>query len=128
MSKKSCLRGPLDRQHGKRAEALTQYHEQHLYHSHWSVWRLLSWKGSLLVTRKILRLFVNTLNGDDKYSLLKRGYLTQHIQMHLSQKQKPFSPFFFCIMQIYIKIWTFTKKYDPHSSCISEITDSEIGG
>ena len=49
------------------------------------------------MTRKILRLFVNTLNGDDKYSLLKRGYLTQHIQMHLSQKQKPFSPFFFAL-------------------------------
>ena len=43
--------------------------------------------------RKISRLFVNTLNGDDKYSLLNRGNLTQHIQMYLSQKQKHFSQF-----------------------------------
>ena len=39
MSKKSRLRGPLDRQHGKRAETLTQYHEQHLYHIHRSLSR-----------------------------------------------------------------------------------------
>ena len=42
------------------------------------------------MTWKILRLFVNTLTPDDKYSLLNRGILTQHIQMHLSQKQKTF--------------------------------------
>ena len=32
MSKKSRLRGSLYRQHGKRAETLTQYQRQHLYH------------------------------------------------------------------------------------------------
>ena len=43
---------------------------------------------------EILRPFVNTLIADDKYSLLNRGTLTQHIQMHLSRKQKEFSELF----------------------------------
>ena len=49
---------------------------------------------SLLVLCKILRLFVNTLTADDKYSLLNRDNLTQPIQILLSQKQKTFSQFF----------------------------------
>ena len=55
----------------------------------------MSWKDSLLVTLEILRLLVNTITADDKYSLLNRGNLTQHIQMHLSRKQKDFSAIFF---------------------------------
>ena len=33
-----------------------------------------------------LALFVNTLTGNDKYSLIDRDTLTQPIQMQLSQK------------------------------------------
>ena len=44
---------------------------------------------------KIFSLFVDPLNGDDKDSVLARDNLLQHIQMHLSQKQKTFSQFFF---------------------------------
>ena len=44
--------------------------------------------------RKILGLFVNTLTTDDKYSLVNRDNLMQHIQMQLSQKEKKFSEFF----------------------------------
>ena len=39
---------------------------------------------------------VNTLTADDKYSLLNRGNLMQHIQMQLSHKQKHFSKLFIC--------------------------------
>ena len=48
----------------------------------------------MLVLCKILRLFVNTLTDDDKYSLLYRDNLTQPIQILLSQKQKTFAQFF----------------------------------
>ena len=48
----------------------------------------------MLVLCKILRLFVNTLTDDDKYSLLYTDNLTQPIQILLSQKQKTFSEFF----------------------------------
>ena len=46
------------------------------------------------MTCKVLRLFVNTLTADDKYSLLSRGNSTQTIQIHLSQKQETFSQSF----------------------------------
>ena len=49
---------------------------------------------SLLVIAKILRMFVNTLTADEKYSLLNNDNLRQPIQMKLSQKQKSFSDFF----------------------------------
>ena len=48
----------------------------------------------MLVLRKILGLFVNTLTDDDKYCLLYRDNLTQPIQILLSQKQNTFSQFF----------------------------------
>ena len=44
----------------------------------------------LLVICKSLRLFVNFMTADDKYSLLNRDNLIQHIQMQLSKKQKNF--------------------------------------
>ena len=48
----------------------------------------------MLVLCKILGLFVNTLSEDDKYCLLYKDNLLQHIQILLSQKQKTFSQFF----------------------------------
>ena len=128
MSKKSRLRWPLDRQHGKRAATLIQSQRQLLCHIHWSLWKLIPWKTSILVTSKVLRLFVNTLTADDKYSLLSRGNSTQTIQIHLSQKQETFSKSFWTFFKIYIKVWTFSKKRDPHGLCISEITDPETRG
>ena len=48
----------------------------------------------MLVLRKILGLFVNTLSEDDRYCLLYNDNLLQPIQILLSQKQKTFSEFF----------------------------------
>ena len=48
----------------------------------------------MLVLCKILRLLVNTLTDDDKYSLLYRENLMQAIQILLSEKQNSFSQFF----------------------------------
>ena len=47
------------------------------------------------VQAKILGLFVNTLTADDKFSLLNRGRLLQHVRMQLSQNLKNFTEFFF---------------------------------
>ena len=76
---------------------------------------------------KILRLFVNTLTADDKYSLLNRDNLTQSIQTLLSQKQKTFSQIFSSFLKSTLNFEHFQKKDDPHSRCISEITVSEKG-
>ena len=43
----------------------------------------------------MLGLSVNMLTADDKYSLLKRENLLQHLQMQLSQKEKTVLNFFF---------------------------------
>ena len=81
----------------------------------------------MLVLWKILRLFVNTLTDDDKYSLLYRDNLTQPIQILLSQKQKTFSQFFSAFLKSTLNFAHFQKKDDPHSRCSSQITVSEKG-
>ena len=47
----------------------------------------------MLVLCKISGLFLKTLTGDDKYSLLDGDHFTQPIQILLSQKEKSFSQF-----------------------------------
>ena len=49
----------------------------------------------------------------------------QTIQMLLSQKQKIFYEFFSPFFQSALNFQHFQKKDDPHSLCISEITDHE---
>ena len=88
----------------------------------------LSLRKSLLLICKILRLFVNTLSAVDKYSLLDRYNITQPIQMQLSQKQKPFSKYFFAYFKSNLDFEDFGKKDDPHSLVISELTTSEKRG
>ena len=79
----------------------------------------------MLVLWKILRLFVNTLTDDDKYSLLYRDNLEQPIQILLSQKQKTFFQFFYAFLKSPLNFEHFQKKDDPHSRCVSQITVSE---
>ena len=76
----------------------------------------------MLVLSKILRLFVNTVTDDDKYSLLHRGNLTQPIQILLSQKQKTLAQFFSGFPKSTLNFKYFQKKYDPHSRCISQLS------
>ena len=59
---------------------------------------------------KILRLFVNTLTDDDKYSLLNRDNLTLPIHMQLSQKQKTFSGIFFIFLKSILNFEHFQSK------------------
>ena len=79
----------------------------------------------MLVLYKILRLFVNTLTDDGKYSLLYRDNLTQQIQILLSQKPKTFSPISSEILKPTLNFAHFQKKDDPHTQCSSKITVSE---
>ena len=79
----------------------------------------------MLVLCKILRLFVNTLTADDKYSLVNRGILTQRIQILISQKQNTFSEFFSSFLKYTLNFESFQQKDDPHSRCIFELTVSK---
>ena len=69
-------------------------------------------------------MFVKILTANDKNSLLNTDNLSQPIQMQLSQKQKTYSQFAFAFLKSILKFEHFQKKHDPHSSCVSEITDS----
>ena len=64
----------------------------------------------MLVLCKILRLFVNTLTADDKYSVLNRNNVAQPIKILLSQKQKTFSQFFAPFLKSTLKFEHFQKK------------------
>ena len=127
MSLKSRFPGLFDKKHGKGDQRLSKSSQRHLYHICWSLWPKFSWKKSMLMLWKILRLFVNTLSADDKDSLLNRNNLTQPNQILLSQKQKTFSEFFFTFSKSTLNFELSKKKDDPHSRSISQITVSEKG-
>ena len=79
----------------------------------------------MLVLCKILRLFVNTLTDDDKYSILYRDNLTQPIQILLSRKKNTFSKLFSAFLKSTLNFAHFLKKDDPQCGCISQITASK---
>ena len=93
MSKKSGFRGPFNKQHRKRAQALLKSASVDLYPIVWSLKCQLCWKKSLLLTCQILGLLVKALAANKKYPLLKRDHLTIPIQMQLSQKEETSSLF-----------------------------------
>ena len=64
----------------------------------------------MLVLRKILELFVNTLSEDDRYCLLYKDNLLQPIQILLSQNQKTFSEFFSPFLKSTLNFEHFQKK------------------
>ena len=125
MFKKSYFRGPFDKQHGKRAQALLKSASQHLYHIHRSLPRKLSWKKSLLLTCKILGLLVNTLATDEKYPVVNRDNLTIPIQMQLSEKEKGFSEIFAAFLKFVWNFEPFETNDHPQSFCSSEIRESD---
>ena len=55
-------------------------------------------------------MFLNIMTCDDKYSLLNRDNLRQHIQMQLQQKQKFFFQFAFSFLKSRLSFEYFQKK------------------
>ena len=80
---------------------------------------------SALVTSEIFRLFVNTLTPDDKYSRRNMQIFWQQLQTLLSQEEKTFCGFFYCISEMCMKFRTFWKKKEYPSLIITEIIASE---
>ena len=89
---------------------------------------MLSGKKSPLVWSQTLRLFVNTLTGDNKYSRCNVDNFAQQVQTPLSQKQKTFCGFFIGFLKCAWKLENFEKKDEYPSLIISEIMDCERGG
>ena len=101
MSKKSGFRGPFDKQHGKRAQALPKSASPHFCPIHWSLPSELSLKMGPLLTCQILGLLLNTLAADEKFPIFKRNNMTIPIQIQLSQKKKTFLNFLFRFWNVF---------------------------
>ena len=76
----------------------------------------------------ILRLFVNALTADDKYSGSNMQNLRQQVQTPASQKQNTFSLFFIAFLKSAWNLENFQKKDEYPSLIISEIIDAERRG
>ena len=85
----------------------------------------MSWKNSFSVWYEILKLFVNALTADDKYSGCNMQNLSQQFETLLSQKQKTFSPFLIAFLKCAWNLDHFQKKDEYPSVIISEIIDAE---
>ena len=88
----------------------------------------MSWKKSPSVWYEILRLFVNAVTADDKYSLSNMRNLLQQFQTPLSKKQKTFSGLFIAFLKCAWNLEHFQKKAEYSGLIISEIIDAEKRG
>ena len=83
---------------------------------------------SALVWSEILRLFVNTLTPDNKYSRCNVHNFAQQVQPPLTQTHKTFCGFFIGFLICAWNLEHFEKKDEYPSRIISEIMDCERGG
>ena len=125
MPKQSCFRGPFEKQHGKRAQALLKSASEHFYHIHWPLPSQLSQKKSLLLICQILGLLVSKLDSHYRCPVLNSDNLAILIQMQLPQKPKTFSQFPAAFLKSRFNFKYFGKKDGARRFCISEITDFE---
>ena len=88
----------------------------------------MSYKKSPSVWYEILRLFINALTADDKYSVSNMQNLPQIFQTPASQKQKIFSGFFIVFLKCAWNLEHFQKKDEYSTLIISEIIDAERRG
>ena len=80
---------------------------------------------SLLVTSKILVLFVHTLTAEEKCSLCNKDNLQQQIQMELCKKQKLLSQLSAAPLILTFNFQHFEKNHESHGTCFSKIIDPE---
>ena len=124
-SKRSCFRTPFanERVNGFQTQLKSARYQYYSLFS--SIRGKLSWKRSPSVWYEILRLFVNALTADDKYSGSNMQNLPQQFQTPLSLKQKTFSVFFIAFLKWALNLEHFQEKDEYPSLIFSEIIDAE---
>ena len=127
-SKRSCLSTPFANERVNGFHTVLKSVRHHYYTLFSSIRGKLSCKKSSLVWCEILRLFVNALTADEKYSGSNMQNLSQQFQTRLSQKQKTFFWFFIAFMKCAWNLEHFEKKDHYPSLIISEINDAEKRG
>ena len=124
----SCFRRPFCNQCVNGFQTLLKPARHHSYPIFPCIWDILSWKKSALVWSEILRLFVNTLTADNKYSRCNVHNFAQQVQTPLSQKQTTPCGFFFPFLKCAWNLEHFEKKDEYPRPIISEMMDCERGG
>ena len=124
----SCFRTPFADEPVNGFQTLLKAARNHYYPLFSSIWGKLSWKKSTSAWYEILKLFVEILTADDKYSGSNMQDLRQQFQTPLSQKQKTFSGFFIAFLKCAWNLEHFQKKNEYSSLIISEIIDAERRG
>ena len=127
-TKRSFFRTPFANERVNGFETLLKSARHYYYHLFSSIRGKLSWKKSPSVWYEILRLFLNALTADDKYSGSNMQNFPQQFQTPLSQKQRTFSEFFIAFLKCAWNLEHFQKKHEYPSLIISEIIDTERCG
>ena len=127
-TKRSFFRTPFANEHVNGFQTLLKSARHYYYPLFSSIRGKMSWKKSPSVWHEILRLFVQALTADDKYSGSNMQNFHQQFQMQLSQKKKIFSRFFILFLKSTWNLEPFQKKYEYPSLIISEIIDTETRG
>ena len=127
-SKRSCFRTPLANEGVNGFQTLLKSARNPYYSLFSSIRSKSSSKKSPSVWYEILRLFVNALTADDKYSGSNMQNLLQQLQTPLSQKQNTFSGFFIAFVKCAWSLEHSQKKDKYLSLIISEIIDAKRRG
>ena len=127
-SKRSSFRTPLANERVNGFQTLLKSARHHHYASFSSVRGKWSCKKLPSVWYEILRLFVNALTSNDKYSGSNMQNLRQQFQTPLSQKQNTFSGFLIPFLKCAWNLEHFEEKYKYPSLIISELIDAKRRG
>ena len=128
MSERSCFRTQFANERVNRFQTLLKSARHYYYPLFSTIRGKLSWKKSPSILYEILRLFVNALTADDKYSGSNMLNLLQQFQTPLYQKQKTFSRFFIAFQKCAWNLEHFQKKDEYPRLIISKIIDAEKRG
>ena len=119
---------PFYGQHVKRSKTLVKCPWKYFYKTCLLLWSKLTWETSLLLIFELLRVFIETLTADHRYSLCYIWNLQVLHQIQWSKKRTTFPQFFFPFLKSSSHSKHFEKKDDIHSQCFSEIKDCQRYG
>ena len=115
-------------QHVNRSKTLVKCPWQYFYKTCLLLWSKLTWETSLLLIFELLRVFIETLTVDHRYSPCYIYNLQVLHQMQWSKKLKTFTQFFCPFFKSPSNFEHIEKKDDIHCQCISEIIDIQRYG
>ena len=127
MSKRSCFRTPFGNEGVNGLQTLLKSARHHDYPLVSSVRGKLSCKKLPSISYEILRLFVNALTADDKYSESNMQIFGNNFKRHYL-RSKTFSGFLIAFLKCAWNLEHFQKKDEFSSLIISDIIDAERRG